>query len=134
MDPESGAGEPALLSVSFRDRDLYYAELDGIASADAFAAKAARADAALARLVHREPVIFYLYGTRLGRAGCLRLARLARDRRASLSKVAFVGARGLDRFFLRAALRSAASASGLPWRLEDDYQAAKEWIVSNRTR
>ena len=117
-----------LLSISFRNQDIWYAELECCADGAMLGDKLEAAEAALARWVSAELVAFHLEDSRLGRAGVLAVSALIRRQRQRCRKFVLVGVHGLDRSRFRRLLRR---GGGLPpWTIENDYQAAKEWLVS----
>jgi len=120
-------------SVSFHNQDIFYAELESISEPLAFGEKLRVVSTALEALIHRELLIVHLEDTKMTPERIGQLVALLSSCQAHIKKLGIVGIHGLSAFRLKRALRKGGLPRGLGWKVIDDFQAAKEWMVSAQT-
>ena len=118
--------------ISFNNVDLYYAELDSIQEDSDFSGRLEETLATLGRLVHREKLLVHLEDTPLSAGRMSRIIEAVLKIKSRVSKIAFVGIHGLTRWNFSRMLRRDKGMKEMHWKIINDYQLAKEWIVSSR--
>jgi hypothetical protein len=115
--------------LSHANRDIFYAELQSTADPAALALKLELVAQALERLVSPEHVIFHLEDTPLDRFARQAVSDLIVRHQEKYCRFALVGVHGLRGWRLRWLICRRLDRM-LPWRVENDFQKAKDWIVS----
>ena len=117
-------------SLSFQNQDIFYAELESQPDTGAWLGKLGIVERCLSDLKHPEKVIIHLEDSRLEPSSLAKLADTIAERNQVFSKLAFVGIHGLAKFRLVRQLRKRKLRPNLFWKITDDLQYAKEWLVS----
>ena len=121
-------------SLSFCNQDVYYVELDSIQDKNELWDKIGKSRNYMRELRNPEKIIIHLEQTVLTHSRVDQIIELVEQTRDHYSKLCFVGVHGINRWILRHKMKQSLKNFTAPWSLNNDYQKAKEWIVSNGTK
>jgi hypothetical protein len=121
-------------SLSFNNQDIYYIEFDSINNNSVLIEKITEANKYINELIFPEKIIVHLEQTSLNNNGINLIIDFIGITNKHYKNLCFVGIHDVTRLFFKYKMKQNRKLVSIPWTIINDYQKAKEWIVSKDTQ